>query len=215
MLTPGREDSFARLKRRSAWNPRGVLAMATTATLATLKKKVFKNINSKVTPEGWPWWPWWPSTIGRESRRPTANPMLMRGYLCASASVGADSACLAGYHMGRDHTAHLRALVQTSDAAARANAGVWLGLGAHPSGLGVHNAHNSPCPKPEVCPAHRRTTVKLDTYRLRSVRKPTRRPGTAERCGTASGRTRAASACTTHATRLARSRKLQVPWAAP
>ena len=90
------------------------------ATLATLKKNVIINsakcplLNppsqhqdffSEVTPEGWPWWPWWPSTIGRESRRPTANPMLMRGYLCASASVGADSACLAGYHMGRDHTA--------------------------------------------------------------------------------------------------------------
>ena len=85
-------------------------------------KNILKNINStkcpllnppsqhqdffsEVTPEGWPWWPWWPSTIGRDSRRPTANPMLMSGYLCASASVGADSACLAGYHMGRDHTA--------------------------------------------------------------------------------------------------------------
>ena len=41
----------------------------------------------------------------------------------------------------------LRACVhlQISDAAARANAGLWLGLGAHPSGLGVHNARNVPC----------------------------------------------------------------------
>ena len=37
------------------------------------------------------------------------------------------------------------ALVQTRDAAARAIAGAWLGLGTHPSGLGEHNAHNGPC----------------------------------------------------------------------
>ena len=30
--------------------------------------------------EGWPWWPWWHSTVGRELRRPTANPRLTSGY---------------------------------------------------------------------------------------------------------------------------------------
>ena len=39
------------------------------------------------------------STIGRESRRPTANPMLMSGYPRASASVDVESVCLSGYHM--------------------------------------------------------------------------------------------------------------------
>ena len=43
--------------------------------------------------------------------------------------------------------------------------------------------------------------------RLRSVRHATRRPGVVGRCGAAQGRTRAVSACSTRATRPARSRQ--------
>ena len=71
--------------------------------------------------------------------------------------------------------------VQISDAAARANAWLWLGLGAHPGGLGVHNARDTPCPKPEVCSIPRRTSVQARPYRLRSARNETRRPGAAGR----------------------------------
>ena len=71
--------------------------------------------------------------------------------------------------------------VQISDAAVRANAWLWFGLGAHPGGLGVHNARDTPCPKPEACPAHRRTSVQARPYRLRSARNATRRPGAAGR----------------------------------
>ena len=73
--------------------------------------------------------------------------------------------------------------VQISDAAVRANAWLWFGLGAHPSGLGVHNARDTPCPKPEACPAHRRTSVQARPYRLRSARNARRRPGGAVRGG--------------------------------
>ena len=69
--------------------------------------------------------------------------------------------------------------VQISDAAVRANAWLWFGLGAHPSGLGVHNARDTPCPKPEVCSIPRRTSVQARPYRLRSARNATRRPGAA------------------------------------
>jgi hypothetical protein len=65
----------------------------------------------------------------------------------------------------------------------RANAWLWFGLGAHPGGLGVHNARDTPCPEPEACPAHRRTSVQARPYRLRSARNATRRPGAAGWCG--------------------------------
>ena len=73
--------------------------------------------------------------------------------------------------------------VQISDAAVRANAWLWFGLGAHPSGLGVHNARDTPCPKPEVCSIPRHTPVQARPYRLRSARNARRRPGGAVRCG--------------------------------
>ena len=75
------------------------------------------------------------------------------------------------------------ALVQIHDAAARANAGVWLRPGAHPGSLGEHNARNAPCTKPAVCPAQWRTAGPARSHRLRSARNATRRPSGAGRCG--------------------------------
>ena len=69
------------------------------------------------------------------------------------------------------------ALVQIRDAAARANAGVWLRPGAHPGSLGERNARNAPCPKPALCPAQWRTARPARSHRLRSARNATRRPG--------------------------------------
>ena len=42
---------------------------------------------------------------------------------------------------------------QIRDAAARANAGAWLGPGTHPGSLGEHKARDTLCSKPAACPA--------------------------------------------------------------
>ena len=178
--------------------------------MATLKKNVIINsakcplLNppsqhqdffSEVTPEGWPWWPWWPSTIGRDSRRPTANPRLASGYPRASASIGVESVCPSQPRIFFPEVSprgwpwwpwwpSTIGRVQISDAAVRANAWLWFGLGAHPGGLGVHNARDTPCPKPEVCSIPRRTSVQARPYRLRSARNATCRPGAAGWGGT-------------------------------
>ena len=73
------------------------------------------------------------------------------------------------------------ALVQIRDAAARANAGAWLGPRTHPGGLGVPNARDAPCPKPAGCPVQLRTAGPSPSHRLRSVRSATREPGSAGR----------------------------------
>jgi hypothetical protein len=121
---------------------------------------------------------------------------------------------LAGFHTGRDRAARQEPLVrvraslnQISDAAARANAGAWLGPGTHPGGLGVLNARDTPCPQPAACPNPRRTAGAARSHRLRSVWSATRRPGAAGRYGAAQGCTRAVSACSTRATCPALSRQ--------
>ena len=77
-----------------------------------------------------------------------------------------------------------RTLVQTRDAAARANAGAWLGPGTHPGGLGVLNAHNGPCPQPAACPTPTGAQQgQLDLAACDRLRSATRRPGAAGRCG--------------------------------
>ena len=98
------------------------------------------------------------------------------------------------------------ALVQIRDAAARANAGAWLGLGTHPSGLGVPNAHNGPCPQPVACPVQWRTAGLARPHHLRSARNAMRERGVVGRCVATQGRTRAVSACPTRAIRPALSR---------
>ena len=75
--------------------------------------------------------------------------------------------------------------MQIRDAAARADAGEWLGPRAHPCGLGVRNARNAPRPNPDACPAPRRTPVQAQPHRLRSKRDATCRPGAAGGCGAA------------------------------
>ena len=155
--------------------------------------------------------------IGHESRRPAAKPRLGSGVPRASASAGVESACpwpastrAATVPPVRNPWLGLgQALTpdQIRDAAARANAGAWLGPGTHPGGLGVLNARDTPCPQPAACPNPRRTAGPARPHRLRSVRSATRRPGAAGRYGAAQGRTRAVSACPTRATRPARSRQ--------
>ena len=142
---------------------------------------------------GWPWWPWWPSMIGHESRRPAAKPRLGSGVPRASASAGVESACpwpattrAATVPPVRPPWLGLgQALTpsQIRDAAARANAGAWLGPGTHPGGLGVLNARDVPCPKPAECPAVRRCAGPAPPHRLRSARSATRRPGGTGRYG--------------------------------
>ena len=93
-----------------------------------------------------------------------------------------------GLGLGLRRPARVHTLVQISDAAARATAGgAWLGLGVPPSGLGVPNAHNGPCPQPAACPTPRRTAGSARSRRLRWVRSATRRPGGAGRCRAAQG----------------------------
>ena len=153
------------------------------------------------------WWPCWPSMVGHGLRRPAACLRVRRREIRVS---------LAGFHTGRDGAARQepwlglgQALTpnQIRDAVARANAGAWLGPGTHPSGLGVPNTHNGPCPKPAACPTPRRTAGLAPSHHLRSVRNATRRPGVVGQCGAVLWRTRAVSACPTRATRPALSRQ--------
>jgi len=137
------------------------------------------------------WWPCWPSMVGQGSRRPAAKPRLGSGVPRASASAGVESACpwpastrAATVPPVRNPWLGLgQALTpnQIRDAAARANAGAWLGPGTHPGGLGVLNARDTPCPQPAACPAVRRCAGPAPSHRLRSARSATRRPGGAGR----------------------------------
>ena len=69
------------------------------------------------------------------------------------------------------------------DASAGRCGAVWGYSGTHPGDLGVHNARDTPSPKPAACPAQRCTAGPARPHRLRSVRTATRRPGGAGRCG--------------------------------
>ena len=71
--------------------------------------------------------------------------------------------------------------MQIRDAAARANAGAWLGPGTHPGSLGVPKARDTLCSKPAACPVQRRTAGQAPPHRLRPVRSATREPGSAGR----------------------------------
>ena len=162
------------------------------------------------------WWPCWPSMVGHESRRPAAKPRLGSGVPHASVSAGVEFACpwpastraatvppvrTPWLGLGQALTPN-----QISDAAVRANAGAWLGPGTHPSGLGVPNAHNGPCPKPAACPTRRRTAGPARPHHLRSARNATCEPGVVGRCGATQRRARVVSASTTRAIRPALSR---------
>ena len=81
--------------------------------------------------------------------------------------------------------------MQIRDAAARADAGEWLGPRAHPGGLGVRNARNAPCPNPERALSLVAHQCKLS--RTACDRSGTRRVGRARR-GDA-GRPCSANAC--------------------
>ena len=138
------------------------------------------------------WWPCWPSMVGHESRRPAAKPRLGSGVPHASVSAGVESACpwpastraatvppvrTPWLGLGQALTPN-----QISDAAARANAGAWLGPGTHPSGLGVPNAHNGPCPKPAAYPYAAEDRSASSIAPLRPVRNATCQPSGAARC---------------------------------
>ena len=72
--------------------------------------------------------------------------------------------------------------MQIRDAAARANAGAWLGPGTRPGSLGEHKACDAPCPKPAARPtlaARRRAQLDLTAC----DRWGTRRVGRARRGG--------------------------------